>query len=257
MLKHCVLSVDYSEGWEKTLDHLPATAKLLGLTRLTLVHVIETHKRQHIEDSSGAVESRLKKLADQLSSELSLEVDYKVRRGFAASELLDAARKVEADMIIALNRSHSSGRDLFRGNIALNLARMTRIPLLILPMDSKVAEPDGGIMLATDGSSSGQHAEAFFREFMSRGNPGLVVWVDEGDNDAGSLLDALSSEHSNVSVQRLKGSPGKEIAKAAQREDVTLLLMGKRGATPINELPLGSVAEYVARESHNPVMFIP
>lgn len=257
MLKHCLLSVDYSEGWERALDHLPAVAKLLGMTRVTLVHVIETHKRQHIEDSDGAIEGRLKKLAEQISADLSMSVDYRLHHGFPASELLNAARKVEADVVVTLNRSHSSGRDLFRGNIALNLARMTRLPLLILPMDSKVAEPDGAIMLATDGSSSGQHAEAFFREFMSRGNPGLVVWVDEGDNDANSLLDGLCREHSNVSVQRLKGSPGKEIAKAAQREDVTLLLMGKRGATPISELPLGSVAEYVARESHNPVMLVP
>lgn len=257
MLKHCVLSVDYAEGWDKTLDHLPSTVKLLGLTRLTLVHVIETHKRQHIEDSEGAIEGRLKKLAEQLSSELGLEVDYLLRRGFAASELLEAARKVEADLVIALNRSHSSGRELFRGNVALNLARMTRVPLLILPMDSTVAEPDGAIMLATDGSSAGQNAEKCFRAFMDRGNSGLVAWVDEGEVDASGMLDALSSEYGNVSVQRLRGSPGKEIVEAARQEDVTLLIMGKRGATPISDLPLGSVAEYVARESHNPVMLLP
>lgn len=257
MLKHCVLSVDYSEGWEKTLDHLPATARLLGLKRVTLVHVVETHKRRHIEDSDGAIEGRLKKLAAQLSTELDLQVDYRLRHGFTASELLDAARKVEADLVIALNRSHSSGRELFRGNIALNLARMTRIPLLILPMDSKVAEPDGAIMLATDGSASSGNAEKCFRAFMDGGNPGLVAWVDEGENDASSILDDLTGKYSNVSVQRLKGSPGKELVQAARQEDVTLLLVGKRGATPINELPLGSVAEYIARESHNPVMLVP
>ncbi|WP_373185776.1 universal stress protein [Halopseudomonas sp.] len=257
MLKHCVLSVDYSESWEKTLDHLPATVRLLGLNRLTLVHVIETHKRQHIEDSEGVIEGRLKKLAEQLSAELNLTVDYRLRKGFAASELLDAARKVEANLVIALNRSHSSGRELFRGNIALNLARMTRIPLLILPMDSKVAEPDGAIMLATDGSTASQKAEKCFRSFMDGGNLGLVVWVDEGEADASGMLEALSSEYGSLSVQRLSGSPGKEIVEAARQEDVTLLILGKRGATPINELPLGSVAEHVCRESHNPVLLIP
>lgn len=257
MLKHCILSVDYSDGWENTLDHLPATVRLLGLNKLTLVHVIETHRRQHVEDSEGAIEGRLKKLAEQLSSELSLEVDYRVRRGFAASELLDTARKVQADLVIALNRSHSSGRELFRGNVALNLARMTRIPLLILPMDSKVAEPDGAIMLATDGSASSQNAEICFRTFLDKGNHGLVVWVDEGGIEDSSMLDALSAEYASVAVQRLKGSPGKEIVQAAQHEGVTLLIVGKRGNTPISDLPLGSVAEYVARESHNPVMLIP
>ena len=257
MLEHCVVSVDYSEGWEKTLDHLPAAARLLGLTRITLVHVIETHKRQHIEDSEGVIEGRLKKLAEQLTSELDLQVDYRLRRGFTASELLEAARKVQADLVIALNRSHSSGHALFRGNIALNLARMTRIPLLILPMDSKVTEPDGVIMLATDGSSSGRNAESFFRRYMENGHAGLVAWVDDGEIDAGAMLEGLGAEYSNVSVQRLKGSPGKEIVEAARQEDVTLLLVGKRGGTPISELPLGSVAEYIARESHNPTLLIP
>ena len=71
------------------------------------------------------------------------------------------------------------------------------------------------------------------------------------------MLEGLSSEYSQVSVQRLKGSPGKEIVEAAQQEDVTLLVIGKRGATPISELPLGSVAEYIARESHNPTLLVP
>lgn len=257
MFNHCVLSVDYSEGWEKTLDHLPAAVRLFGLKRVTLVHVIETHKRQHIEDSEGAIEGRLKKLAGQLGGELDVQVDYRLGRGFAASELLEAARKVAADMVITLNRSHSSGHALFRGNIALNLARMTRIPLLILPMDSKVAEPDGVIMLATDGSASSRNAETCFRSYMDKGHAGLVAWVDEGEADAGAMLDALSNEYSQVSVQRLKGSPGKEIVEAAKQEDVTLLLVGKRGATPISELPLGSVAEYIARESHNPTLLVP
>lgn len=39
MLKHCILSVDYSEKWEKIFDHLPGIIKLLGVQRLSLTHV--------------------------------------------------------------------------------------------------------------------------------------------------------------------------------------------------------------------------
>jgi nucleotide-binding universal stress UspA family protein len=38
---------------------------------------------------------------------------------------------------------------------------------------------------------------------------------------------------------------------------VSLLIIGKRGVTPINELMLGSVAEYVVRESLTPVLLVP
>ena len=257
MLQHCILAVDYSDGWEKTLDHLPAITRLIGLVKITLVHVTETHRRLHIEDSEGAIRGHLKKLAEQISADLGLQVDYRMHRGFAATELLDAAHQTKADLVIALNRSHSSSHALFRGNIALNLARMTRLPLLILPMDSKVAEPDGVVMLATDGSASGKNAERCFRSFMENSNPGLLVHVEEDDRIDSGALDALKSEFTDVNMQRLKGPPGKEIVKAAQQEEVTLLIVGKRGETPISNLLLGSVAEYIARESHNPVLLVP
>jgi nucleotide-binding universal stress UspA family protein len=257
MLQHCILAVDYSDGWEKTLDHLPAIVKLLGLARITLVHVTETHRRLHLRDSEGAIEGHLKNLTEQIAADLGLAVDYRMRRGFTASELLGAAQQVDADLVIALNRSHSSGHALFRGNIALNLARMTRLPLLILPMDSKVAEPDGVVMLATDGSASSKNAERCFRSFIANGNPGLLVQVEEDDRIDSGELDALRSEFTDVNMQRLKGSPGKEIVKAAQQEEVTLLIVGQRGETPISDLLLGSVAEYIARESHNPVLLVP
>jgi nucleotide-binding universal stress UspA family protein len=180
-----------------------------------------------------------------------------MHRGFAASELLDAAHQTNADLVIAFNRSHSSGHALFRGNIALNLARMTRLPLLILPMDSKVAKLDGVVMLATDGSASSKNAEGCFRSFMEKNNSGLLVQVEEDNHTVEGALEALSNEFTGVSVQELKGSPGKEIVEAAQHEDVTLLIVGKRGETPITDLLLGSVAEYIARESHNPVLLVP
>jgi nucleotide-binding universal stress UspA family protein len=112
-------------------------------------------------------------------------------------------------------------------------------------------------MLATDGSASGKNAERCFSSFMEKSNPGLLVQVEDANRADSSALEALGNQYADVSVQRLKGSPGKEIVKAAHQEDVTLLIVGKRGETPISDLLLGSVAEYIARESHNPVLLVP
>jgi nucleotide-binding universal stress UspA family protein len=261
MLKHCILSVDYSADWDRTLDYLPAIIPLMGVQQLTLVHVIETFRRQHIHDNQAVVEGKLKALASKLSADLGLQVEVAVRRGFAASELLETARQHSADAVITLNCSHSSSREILRGNIALNLARMTRIPLLILPLDGKVPEPDGLIMLATDGSASAHAAEARFHDFMHKGHHGLVIWVDddevEDDEEAKRCLTAISGQHANATVQRLKGSPAKEIAKAAEQENAALLIIGKRGTTPIKELLLGSTAEAIARQARRPVLLVP
>lgn len=261
MSQHYLLSVDYSDGWSRMLEHLPAIAALTGLTSLTLVHVIETFKRRHIEDTPAAAESHLKKLAKQLQQELGIQVDYSVQQGFAASEMLDCARRLDADGIIVLNCSHSAGREILRGNIAMNLVRMTRLPLLIVPLDGKVIEPDGVVMLATDGSSSAHAAERRFGEFMQRGNHGLVVWVDDGehleDANAKNALVTISGKYDNATAQRLKGDPAGELISAAAREDAALVIIGKRGTTPISDLLLGSTAATVARESRQPVLLIP
>lgn len=256
MLRHCVLSVDYAEGWEKTLDHLPASLALLGLERLTLVYVIETHRTRHVEDSDGLAEDRLRELAKKLNAELSVEVDYQLRHGFPAAEMLEVANSSYADMLMVLNRSHSAARDMLQGNVVLNLARITTLPLLVLQLDGEPAA-DGKVMLAVDGSESNQQAQTCFGNFIDNGRSGLVAWVEDDEKDASAVLESISAQYPGVSAMTLKGSPGKALVQAAEKDDVALLIIGKRGATPINDLMLGSVAQYVIRESHRPVLLVP
>ncbi len=261
MLAHCILSVDYSADWNKTLDHLPAIKPLLGLERLTLVYVVETHKRPHIEGSGASAESRLKALSAQLNKDLGIGVDYEVRRGFAASEVLEAARKLKANGIITLNKSHSSGREFFLGNIAMNLARMTRLPLLMLSSDGAVVEPDAPILFATDGSTANRNAQNCFEAFMKQGGHGLAVWVDSDEHDdaeaAQHVLNDLTGRYPHVAARRLKGTASREIADLSQDERAALVIIGKRGSTPIAELMLGSTAENIARACRQPVLLVP
>lgn len=257
MLKHCVLSVDYAVDWEKTLDHLPAALTLLGLEKLTLVYVKETHHEQHVEDNDGLLENRLKELSVKLAAELEIEVDYQLRHGFPASELVDVAYTTFANVLMVLNRSHSATRGFLQGNVVLNLARISTLPVMILPMDGKPANPKGTVMLSTDSSQANKAAQNCFRGLMDKGQPGVVVWVENAEQDGCAILESMSNEYEQVSARTLTGSPGKALVQAAEDEDISLLIVGKRGVTPINELMLGSVAEYVVRESLKPVLLVP
>jgi nucleotide-binding universal stress UspA family protein len=257
MLKHCVLSVDYGEGWEEMLGHLPAALALLGVEKLTLVYVKETHHQQHVEDTDGLAESHLKDLSGKLAAELQVEVDYQLRHGFPASELVDVAYTIFANMVMVLNRSHSATREVLRGNVALNLARISTLPVMVLPMDGEPADPKGTIMLSVDGSQANKAAQNCFRSLMDKGHSGVVAWVQNAEHDDSGVLQSLSNEYHHVSARILKGSPGKALVQAAGEENVSLLIIGKRGVTPINELILGSVAEYVVRESLRPVLLVP
>ena len=70
MLKHCILSVDYSDEWDKIYDHLPPLIRLLGIEKLTLVYAVEPQKRHRLVDDDVAVNSRLERLSQQLSDKL-------------------------------------------------------------------------------------------------------------------------------------------------------------------------------------------
>ena len=261
MLKHCVLGFDYSASWDKTHDRLPPILRLAGVQRLTLVHVVDTTRRVSIEDSEAAAAAHLEKLAADLGTELGITADYQVRRGFAATELHEVARRIKADGLIVLNQSHSAGRALFYGNTTLNLARLTNRPLLIIPADGPAIEPDGTVMLATDGSRPAQVAQRAFEHFLGNGRPGLVLWAetDEYDNTAviNEQVSELCGRHHQVAVRHTKGAAVREIVKTAADEQISLVILGKRGTTPIQDLMIGSTAEGVARESRQPVLLIP
>lgn len=261
MLKHCILGFDYSESWQKTCDRLPPVLQLANVQKLTLVYVVDPTRRANVEDSQAAAASHLDKLASSLSTDLGIEVNYEVRRGFAASELHEAARRHKADGLIVLNQSHSAGRALFYGNITLNLARLTQLPLLILPADGPVIEPSGTLLFATDGSRPAQVAQRAFEHLLADGRHGLVLWVetDEFDNTAAinEQIAGLVGRHDQLVARRSKGSAVREIVSTADSEQVALVILGKRGTTPIQNLMIGSTAEGVARESRQPVLLIP
>lgn len=92
---------------------------------------------------------------------------------------------------------------------------------------------------------------------MDKGQSGVVAWVQNAEHDDSGDLQSLSNEYHQVSARILTGPPGKAVVQAVGEENVSLLIIGKRELTPINELILGSVAEYVVRESLRPVLLVP
>jgi nucleotide-binding universal stress UspA family protein len=260
MLKHCVLTVDYSGDWERTLDYLPGLLALLQCQQLTLVHVVEVFKRKAVQDAPEVVEESLKDIAHRIRDQLQVGVDWEVRSGFAASQIVEVAKAREADGIIALNRSHSAVREFFMGNIVLNLARLSHVPLVVVSSDG-VAAGTGPVMLGTDGSEATRPARDWFERFVKAGRDGVAVWVDSDRHDdeaeAHRTLAVLTSTYPNVSCRHLQGDAVSKLVEEAAELDVALLIIARRGTTPIEHLPLGRVAEGVVRKSLQPVLLLP
>lgn len=262
MLSHLILSVDYSDNWEQAIKQLPPLLERLGTRKLTLTYVIEPHTRKHIEDSDGAVEGKLKALARQYAEEWKVETDFEVRHGFVASCILELARHHQADGVICCSTHHSAGRELFMGNNTMNMARMTRRPLLILPVEGKPSSSQSPVFLATDGSENAGRCEDLFRELVADGQEGRVVWVrpddappeaDKVDKKVHDIANSKASVHARI----LNGHPARELLGLIRDNQPALTLIGKRGTTPVEQLPLGHTSETVVRESHHPVLLVP
>lgn len=260
MLEHLILTVDYSKDWEPAMERLPLLLKLFGTKNLTLVYIIETHKRLHQEDAEGAVKGKLKSLCEELGEQLSVNTDFRVGRGFVASQVLEIAKTIQADGIVVCNRSHSAAKELFFGNTALNLARKTKLPLLVIPIDRSLPSAEEEILFATDGSDASLNAQACFENLITSGHDGRVLWVKSDqpeDEDILQRIDALASQYANVHRNVVTGRPVPEITRAIETNKPALTVLGKRGATPMEDLPLGSTTEKVAAASTQPVLIVP
>lgn len=261
MLKHCILTVDYSAEWEHTLKHLPGLLTLLQCKQLTLVHVIEVFKRKTLQDAPKAIEENLKEIAERIRNQSEVTLDWEVRTGFAASQIVDVAKARNADGIIALNRSHSATREYLMGNIVLNLARLSPVPLVVVSTDGEVLQDSTPVMLATDGSEAARVARGWFERFVGAGLKGVAVWVDsdrhDDEEEARRTLSVLTSTYPGVDCKHLKGEAVTTLVEAADDLKVSLLIIASRGTTPIEDLPLGKTAEGVVRESRRPVLLVP
>lgn len=262
MLSHLILSVDYSDNWEQAIRQLPPLLKRLGTRKLTLTYVVEPHTRKHIRDSDGAVESKLKDMARQYADAWGVETDYAVRHGFVASCILELARHHKADGIICCSTHHSAGRELFMGNNTMNLARMTKRPLLILPVEGSPASDQSPVFLATDASENASRCEPLFHELVADGQEGRVVWVRPEDapteaEDVDKRVHEIANSKSAVHARILVGRPARELLELISNSQPALTLIGKRGTTPVEQLPLGHTAETVVRESRHPVLLVP
>src|SRR5690606_26800204 len=160
-----------------------------------------------------------------------------------------------------LNHSHYAGRALFYRNTTVNLARLTRLARLVLAADGPAPEPARTLVLAPGLAHPHQAAQRISEHYLMAGRHGLVLWVETEEADNSALVQSqiadLTATHEQAVARLGKGSAVREIVRTAEDEQVALVILGKRGTTPIQDLMIGSTAEGVARESRRPVLLVP
>jgi nucleotide-binding universal stress UspA family protein len=87
-----------------------------------------------------------------------------------------------------------------------------------------------------------------------------LAWVESEIEQAETSLrpvaERFEDEGLNTEMEVRFGSPGEEILKAAAEYGSDIIAMATRSRRGVARLMFGSVADYVLRESHSPVLLI-
>jgi nucleotide-binding universal stress UspA family protein len=268
MFRHIVVAVDFSPAWEVIARHL-AKLRGWGCEQLTLVHVLASHyPLAPAESHRTHYEKRLAESANALR-QIGFQAAEMVEAGDPAEVLIEIAKRVNADCLLAGSHGHSTLRGLFIGSTVLNLARLTSRPLLLIPIHAKLVLADtlSRVILGSDCSEAAMGAERFFLDLLETGVQGVAVCaVEHGDPEdqtreqrcAITHIERLGQKYPDLLTSRIeKGTATDVIIQTARDTHAELIIVGKRGHNRLRELLLGSTAEAVCRNAGIPVALIP
>ncbi len=138
-IKKIVVTTDLSDAAGKALPHAVELAKVFE-AELHLVHVVEENLYADYSYAEGIlnpgavfedlVNSRKKKL-EEVSAGLPSELNTHIhlRRGIVASEILSAAKDLNADLIVIATHGRTGLAHLFLGSVAERVVRESLCPV--------------------------------------------------------------------------------------------------------------------------------
>ena len=206
------------------------------------------------------------------SAHAEIGVEAILLRGRAATEIVDEARRMEADLVVVGHRGRGRWESVLLGSVAAEVVDQAPCPVLVA-RDERL----GPVVLADDGSSMARAAEGLLIRWpiFARLPITVVAVAEDGFPYASAVAPLVYSEalegyaksvaddrQSTVAecegvagrlrAARLEavaevhhGDAAQEIIATATRHGAGLIVIGTRGRTGLRRLLLGSVARKV------------
>lgn len=270
-----------------------AIQSLLSLRRAALNHLVFVNviERDKVAMRRGTgyrkrEELRLREMANirfidwaEDLYEQGMEVGVYIVVGSLVPEVIKAAQKEQADLIV-IGRSHKSLlEEFYSGSDITELIRRASIPVLVykpMPDNAFVLEkPFERPLLATDWSAADLRAVEYLKALTGITQMIDVVHVASEKELTGSsameiqktrkekrqkldeicdIFDAAGTEaRSHVYI----GEPVEEIEKAAREHQATMIVLGSSAKPAWAEKWIGSIPKEIAEESVYPTLLIP
>jgi len=208
-----------------------------------------------------------------------LEVGVYIVVGSLVPEVIKAAQKEEADLIV-IGRSHKGVLEhLYTGSDVTELLRRAETPVLVYKHLSEtvisIEQPFERPLLAMDWSPASMKAVAYLKQLKDVVQEISVVHVvSEKDlkgtsamsvqktrKQARKKLEEISAIFATEGIEAREhvyiGEPAEEIEKAARECQSTMIVMGSSAKTAWVERWLGSIPQTIAEKSMHPSLLIP
>jgi nucleotide-binding universal stress UspA family protein len=292
-IHNVLVPVDFSAPSLRALEFALPLIKHFGAD-LHLVHVFATdHPFTGLVampfilpelEISRSIHEQLKDVAQKYSIGLPPE-NLHVVKGRAFEEICRLGRDTGIDLIVIATRGNTGLRHLALGSTAERVVRYSSCPVLV----THGAKPSGGvpgfpkILAPVDFSECSMqglaYAKAFAKHFKSKITllnsvhfpyyvasdeyerydlPRLMQHAEIFARDQiRDLFEKTDWSGLEVETSLQTGHPGQQICEHARDSDVDLIVISTHGSTGLTHLLLGSVAEYVVRHAHCPVLVVP
>ncbi len=269
-----------------------AVQSLLSLTNADLNHIVFINVIERDRFAMSRVgyrkdeEIRLREAANirfidwsENLFEQGLEVGVYIVIGSLVSEVIKAAQKEEADLIV-IGRSHKGVlENLYSGSDVTELLRRAATPVLVYKHLSETAisieKPFERPLLAIDWSPASMKAVAYLKELKDVVREISIVHVASEKDLKGSSAMTIQKTRKEVrtkleeicaifEAEGIKarehlyiGEPEEEIEKAARDCQSTMIVIGSSAKTAWVEKWLGSTPQTIAEKSVYPTLLIP
>jgi nucleotide-binding universal stress UspA family protein len=296
-VRRILCPVDFSDYSRRALDHAIAIARWYEST-VTALHVfspalvapygpgpvvfepivlIPADRDQLLADTKAFIEAE---------AAPGVAIEAVVREGNTATEILDQATKMSADLLVIGTHGRSGFERLVLGSVTEKVLRKARCPVLTVPRRLPDAVPSGPVLFkrilcAVDFSESSMHAlnyalslaqeadgcltvvHVLGAEFVGQVGLGeehlsLAALQRQHEAEARKLLDKAvpdsTAAYCTADTMLLRGKPWREILRIAADRQAELIVMGVQGRGAADLMFFGSTTQHVVREATCPVL---
>ncbi|MFO8084092.1 MAG: universal stress protein [Desulfobacterales bacterium] len=270
-----------------------ALQSLLPLRKSALEHVIFMNvierDRVAMQRGVGYKKSEERKLREQANIrfidwaenlfEQGMEVGAYIVVGNLVPQVIDAAEKENADLIVIGRRSKKMMEIFYSGADITELLRRAEKPVLVYKhkadTGSVLEKPFDKPLLAVDWSPASLRAVEYLKKLKDVVNKINVMHVASPKELKGSSnmdiqqlrkekrarLDEICEDFASQGIEARShvyiGDAFEEIERAAQERKSTLIVMGSSGKSSWVERWIGSIPKYIAEKSPYPTLIIP